>query len=661
MVRRIAAERDGARWEQALLPLALSSAITPVAVIAVLAAALFSLPSGALPSERRRPGSPITRVYASNGTQIAALHAFETFVPVSPEEVPPVLKDAVLAIEDRRFHLHRGVDFRSVLRAMWANVTHGGIVQGGSTITQQYVKQAYMAGRERTFMDKVREAVMASRVERQLTKDQILHRYLSTVYFGSGAYGVGAAGDSYFRKPVSELTLSEAALLAGILRAPTALDPRSNRRRAEARRQVVLDRMYEQQRIDEEAYRAALDERIVLVSDVAGLEGPATVVHPPRDNRGEHRYFVDYVTRYLVARYGEAKVFEGGLRVETSLDPRLQALAESAVDKALAGTDPPLEMALVSIDPRTGLVRALVGGRDFARSQVNLALGNCVSGDAADDVGPLCVDGGGSGRQPGSLFKVFVLARALEEGMSLHTVYPAPARYTFPSCRGAGCTVDNAGSGGYGRLSLRRATAHSVNTVFAQLVDDVGVKETAELAHRLGVTTVASDGKLADGRPYGPSLALGAVEVSPLDMAAAYGVFANRGIQVPASPVVKVTAPDGEVLEDNTARRGRRVLAPDVAGKVTEALRDVVDYGTGTAGDIGAGVAGKTGTAENHSDAWFLGLTPALSTAVWMGYSDSQRPLTDIAGHATVYGGTIPARTWATFMTSVLESAETAR
>ena len=657
MTGQFAEEETRARLGRILVPMAMISAIVPIAVVAILAAALLSVGPGALPEKKRR-GFPITRIYAANGTQIAALNAFETFIPVPPDDIPPVLEDAVLAIEDRRFYAHRGVDFRSVLRAMWTNLKHHRVVQGGSTITQQYVKQAYMGDRNRTLKNKLREAVLARRVERRLSKDEILHRYLSTVYFGGGAYGVGAAADNYFRKPVSELTLGEAALLAGVIRAPTALDPRSNRRGAESRRRVVLDRMFEQHRIDEKQYRTALDQRVVLVAD--GDDAPATLVHPPRDSRGEYRYFVDYVSRYLVARYGEAKVFEGGLRVDTSLDPQLQALAESAVDDALAGTAPPLEMSLVSLDPGTGLVRALVGGRDFDRSQVNLALGGCV-GVEREDHGAPCMDGGGTGRQSGSLFKVFALARALEEGMSLRTVYPAPARYTFPSCRGSGCTVENGGRGGYGRLSLRRATAYSVNTVFAQLIQDVGVKKTAALAHRLGVTAVASDGKLPSGAPYGPSLALGAAEVSPLDMAASYGVFANRGIRLPASPVMKVTGADGEVLEDNTARRGRRVLPAVVADKVTEALRDVVEYGTGTAADIQLhAAAGKTGTAENYSDAWFVGFTPTLSTAVWMGYADSQRPLKDVSDHATVYGGSIPARTWGTFMKPALQSAEKA-
>ncbi len=274
-------ETTHARLERAVLPLAVSRVVAPVAVVAVLAAALASVPAGTLPAGKRGPGSPITRMYAADGRQIAALHAFERFIPVASGDLPTVVKDAVVAIEDRRFYSHQGVDFRSVLRALWVNLSEGRIVQGGSTITQQYVKQAYMTDRDRSLTDKLREAVLASRVEQELSKDEILHRYLSTVYLGSGAYGVGAAADTYFRKPVSELTLSEAALLAGIVRAPTVLDPRSNPHGADARRRVVLQRMYEQHRIAEEDYRAALDERVTLVADGDLPDGPATLVHPP--------------------------------------------------------------------------------------------------------------------------------------------------------------------------------------------------------------------------------------------------------------------------------------------------------------------------------------------------------------------------------------------
>jgi penicillin-binding protein 1A len=643
-----------------LVPLALGSAMVPIAVVAILAAALFSVPSAKLPSENLDARPQITRLYAADGSEIAALRGFETFIPVAMDDIPGTLKDAVVAIEDHRFYSHRGVDARGVLRALWTNLMEGRVLEGGSTITQQYVKQAYMGDRDRSLATKAREIVLATRVEEKFSKDEILHRYLSTVYFGGGAYGVGAAAQTYFRKAVSELTLSESALLAAVIRAPSRLNPRSDPGAAEIRRRLVLHRMHEQHRIGEVELRDALNQPVVL-ADEAPPNWPATAVHPRAEDPSAHRFFVDYVQRYLIERYGATRVFNDGLRVETSLDLRLQTLAEAAVDEALAGTSPPVGMSLVSVDPATGFVKALVGGRDFDRSQVNLALGNCEGVEPAAESEPMCIDGGGSGRQAGSAFKPFVLARALQDGKSLKEVYRAPARYTFPRCRtGAGCSVSNAGGRGYGRLTLREATARSVNTVFAQLIQDVGVKETAELAHRLGVTMIDAGGGPPGGERYGPSLALGAKEVSPLDMAAAYGVFANRGIRVPATPVVKVTTADGGVLEDNTRRRGRRVLSTVVADRVTAALGDVVASGTGRAADIpNADVAGKTGTTDNHSDAWFVGYSRDLSTAVWMGHADSQRPLVGVDGHGPVYGGTVPAETWAAFMGAALDSEET--
>ena len=655
------AARDGNdvadRWRVSLGALAMTGLIVPVAVLALLAAALYSFPSGPLPPEERA-GSRVTRIYAADGTEIATMHGFERFIPVKPDDIPSALKGAVIAIEDERFVSHRGVDGRSVLRALWKNLTNGRVLQGGSTITQQYVKQVYMGGQDRTLITKVREAVLAAHVEQELSKDEILHRYLSTVYFGAGAYGAGAAADGYFRKPVTDLTISEAATLAAVIRAPTALNPRSNPVGAERRRQLVLRRMHEQRRITAVEYETAVARPIMASADAGPTDASVTRIYPPREKQGSYPYFVDYVRRYLVARHGEDAVMTRGLKVETTLNRDLQRAAEAAVADGLSGTEAPLEMSLVSIDPRTGLVRALVGGRDFDRSQVNLALGGCPGRDSAESTDPLCMSGGGSGRQPGSAFKVFPLALALQEGMSLDRVYPAPSRYTFPRCRGEGCTVSNSSRRGYGRLTLRRALAHSVNTVFAQLIDDVGVKQTAQLAKRMGITSIDADGRLPNGESYGPSLALGAAEVSPLDMAASYGVLANRGLRLPPSPVLRVTAADGEVLEDNSSRRGRRVIDAAVAAQVTEALQDVIAYGTGKGAAVDVpGAGGKTGTAENYSDAWFVGYTRRLSTAVWMGYSDSRRPLIDVSGEDRVYGGTIPANTWAAFMSAALEGA----
>lgn len=636
------------------------SLIAPLVTTGVLLWSVLYAPlTSALPKAKTGIDAQITRVYDTNGNQIATLHRFETHIPVNRSDIPKVLKDAVVAIEDKRFYSHKGVDVQALLRALKADVEGGGYVEGASTITQQYVKLAYTTG-ERTLNRKVREVVLAGRIDRKFSKDEILYRYLSDVYFGSGAYGVGAAAETYFRKPVQDLTVSEAALLAGLIRQPSTNEPRSNPSGAESRRRLVLDKMLEQHRITDSDYQEATGQSLTLQSEDPTPQGPATLVYPPEQQEAQYPYFVDYVRRYLIAKYGDTKVYREGLKVETTIDPSLQAKADQAVSNTLDGTRPPLEMSLVTLDPTTGYVKALVGGRDFVKSQVNLALGNCASVKTPDDSSsPICVDGGGTGRQPGSSFKPFTLAKAFEEGISPDKTYPGPSSYRFPNCSGDGCVVHNAESGGYGSLNLRQATADSVNTVFAQLIQDVGVKETAEMAHRLGITMVNPDGKLPSGEPYGPSLTLGAAEVSPLDMAAAYGVFADRGVQQPATPVLKVTDSKGKVLEDNTDRKGKRVLAEGIADNITEVLKGVIAGGTGTAADIGRpnGAAGKTGTSEVYSDAWFIGYTPHLSTSVWMGYANSRNPLVNIKDVGKVFGGTFPAQTWQAFMSKALENA----
>ncbi|MCA1657414.1 MAG: transglycosylase domain-containing protein, partial [Actinobacteria bacterium] len=443
-------------------------------------------------------------------------HRFETSLPMARDDVPDLLKQAVVAAEDKRFYEHTGIDSRGILRAFWKDLRGGDYREGASTITQQYVRLAY-TGERRTISRKVREAVLAGRLERKVSKDEILYRYLSRVYFGSGAYGAAAASESYFHKPVRDLTLSEAALLAGVLPSPSTLDPRVNPAEAELRRQSVLNKMAEQGRVTPQQLAEATAQRVAFVSDRVPAGEPVTLIQPQRQQQSRYPWFTDYVRRYLIARFGAEKVYQGGLQVRTSLDPRLQAQAEAAVGEALKGTEAPLEMAMTVIDPRTGLVAAMVGGRDFDKSQVNLALANCTQPAGAPPTqpatAPVCISGGGSGRQPGSSFKPVTLAKAFESGMDDKAVYRGPGTYTIPNCSGKGCTVRNVESGGYGALTLRQATAYSVNTVYAQLVVDVGVKETAEMAHRLGLTTVNPEGVLPSGEPYGPSLTLGAAEV----------------------------------------------------------------------------------------------------------------------------------------------------
>ncbi len=650
---------NGLLWKIAIGSVVAALAV-PFLVVLILYTAYKGLLASGLPPERPSVVSGITRIYDDAGTQIGVLREFDLSIPVDPAEIPKVLKEATIAAEDQRFYSHSGVDDRAVLRAAWADLTHGEYREGASTITQQYARLLYLEA-DKTLDRKVREAALARRIEKELTKDQILSRYLDRVYLGGGAYGVGAAAQTYFRKPVRDLTLSEAALLAGLIARPSTNEPRSNPAGAELVRTKTLEAMREQGRITEAEYAEALAQRIVVLHEGYRPDGPATAIHPPMERQTEHPYFVDYVRRYLVAKYGDEKVYKGGLKVYTSLSPSLQAKAEAAVRSTLEGTAAPLEMALVSVDPRTGLVRALIGGRDFEKSQVNLALGRCRGSQAPprpDE--PICVDGGGSGRQPGSAFKPFTLARALEEGIGVTKVYSGPSTYRFPNCNGGeaqGCIVSNVESSGYGSLTLRQATAYSVNTVYAQLVNDVGVRDTAEAAHRIGLTMINPRGELPNGQPYGPSLTLGAAEVSVLDMASAYGTFANRGMLMAPSPVVRVEDSTGKVLEDSRNRRGKRALTDTVADTMNDVLSDTIAYGTGTGADIGRpnGTAGKTGTSEDYGDAWFVGYTPELSTAIWMGYADSRRSLVNIKGRSRVYGGTFAAPTWNAYMTAVAE------
>ena len=657
---------DPIRVGKAIATFLVVAILIPLVTAGVALASMVYLPLPAPPLPAPAPGieSRITRIFDVAGNEIGLLRKFDTSIPVKASDIPEVLKQAVVAVEDKRFYSHSGIDPFGALRALWADIRGRQVVQGGSTITQQYVKNVYTSG-ERTLARKIREAVLASQLDRKETKDEILYRYLSTIYLGGGAYGIGAAAESYFKKPVNELNASESAMLAGLISAPSDFEPRTNPVQAEVNRIFVLDQMLEQNRISPVLHSQAVAEKLFFpTSDKPTPDGPATIVHPLELQSASQPYYVDYVRRYLSAKYGDDIVYRGGLRVETALDPKLQTLAEESVKKALSGTSPPLEMALATVEPGTGFVKALVGGRDFSKSQVNLALGNCPEGYEAPYDGPVCLPGGGTGRQPGSAFKPFTLAKAYEDGIGPGRVYSGPGTYRIPGCSGDQCTVHNVESGSYGSISLKQATAFSVNTVYAQLIQDVGVKETAEMANRLGLTMVPADGiqplGASKGEPYGVSLTLGAAETSPLDMAAAYSVFAARGMQYSATPIVKVTDANGRVLEDNTKRAGRRVLAEAVADNVTDALRGVINSGTGTGAGIGRpeGSAGKTGSTEDNADAWFVGFTPALSTAIWMGYSDSNtKSLKNIKGVSTVYGGTIPASTWKDYMGQALKDA----
>lgn len=618
-------------------------AVTPAAVTGVVGGVLlfapvpYSVPEPA-PVEIMRP----TQIFTADGRLLAELRTFDSSLPFRPEDVPRVLIDAVVAAEDANFWTHDGIDIRATVRALVADVEAGEVVQGGSTITQQYVKNTYV-GSEETLERKFNEAQLASAIERELSKDEILYRYLQRTYFGEGAYGAAAAAETYFAKPMAELDVSEAAMIAGMIPAPSAYSPRTSIDAAERKRQIVLGRMLDVGYLTQAEYDAELPRTVRLAEtpaevDADGNVPPGTIVAaPPTSEVLDQPYFVDYVRRYVEGRYGNEVVYEGGLQIYVTLDERLQAEAEAAAAKVLDASPGGVEASIVAVEPGTGHVKALVGGRDFNApgGQVNLALGRL---------------GGGSGRQPGSSFKPFVLAEAFANGLR-----PTETVSGAPHVLDDGSVVNNYGGAVYGQLSLREATKRSSNTVFTRLIDRVGVEETMARAETLGVDLPAYDPAV-----HGVSVALGALDVAPLDMAAGYSVFAARGNRAPATPVALIIDADGTVIEDNRAPESVRELDEVVADNLNSVLTGPLSAG-GTASRWalkGFEAAGKTGTTQSNRDAWFVGYTPRLSTAVWLGYRDEAVPLRNIAGVGSVTGGTLPAQMWHQFMTAALAGTE---
>jgi penicillin-binding protein 1A len=533
---------------------------------------------------------------------------------VASDQIAPVMKQAIVAVEDRRFYEHRGIDLHGILRAIWADIRNQKVVEGGSTITQQFVKNAYVRN-QRSIGRKLREAALAWQLEQQWSKDRILTAYLNTIYFGNGAYGIEQAARVYFGHSAARLTLPEAALLAGIPADPALYDPVTNPSAVRERRREVLLDMLEQSDITYNQFRRANQARLPRPQDVRlpASQGPAP-------------YFANYVKQLLIDKYGTARVFGGGLRVVTSIDLRLQTVARDAIAKWLPAEHGPAA-ALVAIDPRDGRVLAMVGGENYRKSQFNLA----VQGE----------------RQPGSSFKPFVLATALAEGIAPSTTFTSgPVTISLGNRL---WYVHNYEGSNLGRIDLTTATTVSDNTVYAQLTQLVGPKNVARMAAALGITSPLN-GYFAIG--------LGAEPVNPLEMARAFSSIANHGSRIDGSlfgnhplAILSVNGQSNRPVE-------RPVLGPNSAAIIDSLLENVVSAGTGRQAQLpdGRPVAGKTGTTENYGDAWFVGYTPQLAAAVWVGYPQRLVPmLTEFHGQP-VAGGTFPALIWKSFMERALPS-----
>jgi len=599
-----------------------------------------------LPRELLEPPLPQrSRILAADGSLLAAVYFNEDRVTVPLKRIPAHLRAAIVSVEDARFLEHGGVDLRGLTRAFVTNQQAGDVQQGGSTITQQYVKNVLLSAArdpearrratERSVARKLREARYAIALEERYTKDEILERYLNIAYFGQGVYGVGTAAQRYFSKPVERVNVMEAALLAGLVQAPERYDPVVSPKAARVRRDIVLGSM---ERTGALAARdAAWARRQPLrlkPSKVSGIED-SPIAGP----------FLDLVRTAVLggadpqvrAIFGEtaaareAALFQGGLTVRTTLDPVLQRSALETLRDTLGDADDPAS-AVVVVEPGTGHVKAMASlNHEGPTQKVNLPIG------------------GTSGFQAGSTFKAFVLAAAVEDGISTKSTFYAPARYRSKIYTNTvdGVTkpyeIGNAGDSEAGTFNLVTGTAHSVNTFYLQLQEKTGFERPAEIARAAGLTRFPLKEV--------PSFTLGATEVSPLDLASSYATFAAHGIACQPQVITSVQRADGESA-GTVGPRCKRAIDADVADTVTAVLQEVITNGTGGAADFGRPLAGKTGTTNGPSAAWFVGYTPQLSTAVWVGHPTDpiKRVLRNVHGVRIVYGGTFPARIFRSVM-----------
>ena len=552
-----------------------------------------------------------SHIYDINGNEIANIHADENREPVKIAQVPKNLQNAFVAVEDNRFYEHMGIDPRGILRAVWANLRGRTVTEGGSTITQQLAKNAYLT-QDRTFKRKIQEVFLALQLERQYTKQEILELYLNQIYFGQGAYGVQAAAQTYFGKNVEDLTLNECAMLAGIPKSPNYYSPLNNLQAAQERKATVLDQMAKYGYITSSEAAKTKTEQLALVKP------------KPKEHTKEASYFVDYVTQLMIDKYGADAVYKEGLKIYTTIDMDMQKAAEAAMKNLPNG---PVDGngiqqpqgALVAIDPHNGYIKAMVGGR--GTDQFNRAT-------MAE-------------RQPGSAFKPFVFAAALENKFTPSTVIDdSPVKIGDWQPQNYDRTFR-------GKVTLRKVAEQSLNVPTVKIAEKLGIDKPIYYAQEMGITSFVLDGPQNDRNL---ATALGGLTkgVTPLELTSAYGTFANKGVHVDPVAVVKVLDRNGKVLEQAEPKQ-RSVISEASAAELTDMLEGVIDHGTGARAKIGRPAAGKTGTTSDYHDAWFVGYTPDLVAGVWVG-NDSNTALNGMSG------GLTPAMIWKAFMSSALKS-----
>jgi penicillin-binding protein 1A len=611
-----------------LLVALISVLAVPVAVtLTVLSRA--AVDAGGTASRGVHPRDPLilpplqerSTIYASDGSKIGTVYQKYNRDVVPLRKVNRVTRNAVLAIEDHGFYEHGALDFTSIMRALIANLRAGKVVQGGSTIAQQLVKNT-VTGNDVTIARKIQEAEDAIRLENTYTKDQILEMYLNDVYLGNSVYGVAAAGQYYFATDPAHLELPEAATLAGIISSPAEFDPLVHPKAATKRRNVVLGRMRTLHWIGHKKYERA-------------VESPLRLLSRQRDEASisPNSYWEQYVINRFLAdeRFGKTyherqhALFQGGLSIFTTLDPSFQQAADASIEDRMSAPGQP-QSALVSIESETGAVRAMaVGNQSYSEgNRYNLA-----------------TDPGG-GRSAGSAFKVFTLAAALEQGMSPNKVFNGNSPTTIKKCGGGdNWHLQNAEPAEGGSFPLWSATAHSVNVVFARVIDQVGPKNVVRVAHKMGITS-----PLTAVCP----LTLGTSPVSPFEMTSAYSTLANNGIHCKPYSIERVVGPDGDVLE-HARPHCERVIPAKIAHLETSMLEGVIDFGTAaSAVTLSRPAAGKTGTAQRYKDAWFVGYVPQLTTGVWVGHAKGEIAMPNVPGYGTGFGGTLAAPIWNDFM-----------